>query len=299
MKTIYLAGKMSGVEKWNFPAFDRNRDFLKDCGWNVISPADLDRAIGFDENDPDVVFTEQDFHLAMKRDYEAILKSDAIAFMPGWENSTGAKLERDFAGKLGLTMYRVDADKEYLEREMIIGLCGFAQVGKDCLAKELVSRFGFERRAFADTLRNVLYELNPIIYGDGPGNVERVKDLVDAWGYERAKIEHPEIRALLQRLGTEAGRKYIAEDIWSRVVFENAHGPRLVIPDVRFPNEAKAIQDRGGIIVRITREGYTPINAHVSEIAYTDQDYILVNDGSPEDLYKKFLEKVIVPLGWN
>lgn len=289
-KKIYLAGPMRGYAKWNFPAFDKNAYYLRNQGWDVLSPAEMDRAIGFDENDPDVVFTEQDFYYAMRRDYEAILKSDAIAFMPGWEGSTGAKLERDFAGKLGLTMYRVDADKEYLEREMIIGLCGFAQTGKDTLANELVARLGFERRAFADTLRNVLYELNPIVYGDGPGNVERVQDLVDAWGYERAKIEHPEIRALLQRLGTEAGRKYIAEDIWSRVVFENAHGPRLVIPDVRFPNEAKAIKDRGGIIVRVTREGYTPINAHVSEIAYTDQDYLLENNGTPEELFELFLQ---------
>jgi len=114
---------MRGYDKWNFPAFDKNTAYLRDAGWEVFSPAEIDREIGFDENDPDVVFTEQDFHLAMKRDYEAILKSDAIAFMPGWENSTGAKLERDFAGKLGLTMYRVDADKEYLEQELIIGLC--------------------------------------------------------------------------------------------------------------------------------------------------------------------------------
>ena len=89
-KRVYVAGPMRNYPKWNFPAFDRNAAFLASRGWEPISPADLDRQMGFDENDDTVVFGEAEFHEAMLRDYEALLRCDAIAFIPGWEKSTGA-----------------------------------------------------------------------------------------------------------------------------------------------------------------------------------------------------------------
>ncbi|MHB1850453.1 MAG: DUF4406 domain-containing protein, partial [Acidimicrobiales bacterium] len=46
---IYIAGPMRGVKDWNFPAFDAARDLLVAAGWEVVSPADLDRAGGFVE----------------------------------------------------------------------------------------------------------------------------------------------------------------------------------------------------------------------------------------------------------
>jgi hypothetical protein len=82
---------------------------------------------------------------------------------------------------------------------------------------------------------------------------------------------------------------HIADDIWVRTVLENnANVPALVIPDVRFPNEASAIKARGGIIVRIKREGYEPVNNHISETAYQDQDITLWNNGTPEDLWRNY-----------
>jgi len=180
----------------------------------------------------------------------------------------------------------------------LVGLCGVAGSGKNTLADEMTKNLGYEQRALAEPIRRSLYALNPdVVKSDG--TIERVQEIVDSIGWDEAKRKHTEIRELLQKFGTEAGRDVHGENVWVDALFNNFHGEKLVVTDVRFPNEAKAIQDRGGIIVRITREGYTPINAHVSEIAYTDQDYILVNEGTPEDLYKKFLEKVIVPLEFN
>src|ERR1019366_5877765 len=156
-KKIYVAGPMRGFPLWNFPAFDRNAQFLADNGWDPVSPADLDRQMGFDENDETAVFGEVEFHEAMLRDYEALLRFSAIAFIPGWEKSTGAALERSFAGRIKLDMYRVDADNSYLEKEMLVGLTGFARTGKDSLAQELVKNYGFQRKGFADNIRGILY----------------------------------------------------------------------------------------------------------------------------------------------
>ena len=44
---------------------------------------------------------------------------------------------------------------------MIIGLSGYAQSGKDTVAKVLIEEYGFTRIAFADKIREFLYDLNP------------------------------------------------------------------------------------------------------------------------------------------
>lgn len=284
--TIYVAGPMRGYEKWNFPAFDANSEFLRSLGWETISPADIDRGIGFDENDEDAVFTETDFREAMKRDYAALIGCDAIAFIPGWENSTGAKLEREFGAKLELDFYRVDEAAGYFEKEMLVGIAGFAGSGKDTLAEQMVKKLGFSRGSFADTVRNVLYATNPVV---GFTVVPTfLQDAVNYLGWEKAKYSYPEVRGLLQRLGTEGGRNHISDSVWVDALFNSPHAARLVIPDVRFPNEAEAIKKRGGIIVRVNRDGYEPINSHVSETAYSGQDFVLYNDGTPEDLLTQF-----------
>jgi len=183
---------------------------------------------------------------------------------------------------------------------MIIGVTGYAQVGKDTLANELVRCDRFHRVAFADAMRNVLYALNPIIevprkahlngmsWLVGGTHNKRLAEIIDQYGWDVAKVEHPEIRNLLQRLGTDGGRKHLGEDIWVRTALDNQQVERLVVPDVRFPDEAEAIKERGGFIVRITREGYGAINGHISEVAYQDQDFTIPNNRTPEDLHQNF-----------
>ena len=46
--TVYVAGPMRGKKFFNFPAFDDAKEDLESQGFSVISPADLDRAVGFD-----------------------------------------------------------------------------------------------------------------------------------------------------------------------------------------------------------------------------------------------------------
>jgi len=68
--------------------------------------------------------------------------------------------------------------------------------------------------------------------------------------------------------------------------------PNWIISDVRFPNEAKSIKDREGVLIRIIRPLTEDkiISNHESENAldhYNDWDYVINNDGSIEDLYHK------------
>lgn len=285
MRRIYCSGPMTGYPNNNYEAFNRNTKFLRDNGWEVISPAEMDAELGVDPTQP---FSEEQYLNTIKHDYAALLTCTDIAFMPGWEQSRGAKLESDFANVLKLDRYRVDADNSYFEKELIFGITGWARSGKDSIAQEFVVNKNFQRIGFADSLKKILYGLNPIIgKGIRDGNWvsdDRVQDNVDIFGWEEAK-SIPEVRQLLQRLGTEGGRVALGEDIWVRTLFNNPTSARIVIPDVRFANEAAEIQRRGGKVIRVMRPGVGPANDHSSEQIDFDIDFTVHNDRRPKDAY--------------
>lgn len=103
MITVYIAGPMTGIQLWNFPAFDEARDRLEEQGYIVISPADLDRSSGFDETKPVNTWRPEFLNRLMRNSLAALAYCDHIYFLPGWENSTGAKMERTMAEYLGIT----------------------------------------------------------------------------------------------------------------------------------------------------------------------------------------------------
>lgn len=185
---------------------------------------------------------------------------------------------------------------------MIIGLSGYARSGKDTVADRLVTSHGFTRIGFADALRDALYALDPWIPDNNFTGLTRLASIVDTVGWERAKDEHPEVRILLQRLGTEVGRNLWGEDFWvdrlaEKVFHLTAADPDLnvVIPDCRFPNEAVYVQMNmapngapRGELWRITRPGYAPVNPHPSETALNDWsfDTFISNDKTVAALHE-------------
>ena len=113
-------------------------------------------------------------------------------------------------------------------------------------------------------------------------------------------------RDLLQKLGTEALRNGLHENVWVNALFsdykantvtvgtsewdfiEEDQFPNWVITDCRFPNELEAVKARNGITVKVVRDtGNTIGTTHVSETAlddYDDWDFVLDNNSSFEDL---------------
>lgn len=182
---------------------------------------------------------------------------------------------------------------------MIIGLCGYARSGKNSVADVLARSYGFKTVAFADKMREGLLALNPGVPIDinsqdrfGLGTHARLRDLVLKLGWDDAKSIY-EVRELLQRFGTDAGRNVLGENIWVDALLNDCliH-QNYSVADVRFPNEATAIRERGGIIVRVMRPGVTAVNAHISEKALDNfvEDARIVNDGSLDDLNVKVRE---------
>lgn len=126
--TVYIAGPMRGYAKFNFPSFDKARDLAKKLGFTPISPADLDRNSGFNENSPPMDATTPEITREfVRRDSDALLSmrkenGDAIALLPGWEKSTGALAEFFMARWLGLKVLNAETMEPF-------GPCDF--VNKD------------------------------------------------------------------------------------------------------------------------------------------------------------------------
>lgn len=172
----------------------------------------------------------------------------------------------------------------------LVGFSGYARSGKDTAASLLPT---YERVAFADIMRDFLYRLNPIITRDNR-DFNRLQKVIDEVGWDGYKNSPwgAEIRALMQRLGTECGRDLLGEDVWVNAALDNLSTGNYAVTDCRFLNEADAIRKRGGKIIRIERPGVGPANSHISETGLDNYDFdaVIVNDGSLFDLRDKLYE---------
>jgi hypothetical protein len=158
---------------------------------------------------------------------------------------------------------------------VLIGLGHTARVGKDTVAGILVAQHGFERLALADPLRDLLYDIDPV-----------VRRTVDELGWDEAKVVYPRVRERQIEVGN-AARRRLGADVLIRAAF-NRIDPAAdwAISDVRYPSEAEAVAAAGGRLVRVVRPGVTP-GDDVADRALRDfdgWDAVIVNDGTLEDL---------------
>jgi len=177
---------------------------------------------------------------------------------------------------------------------MIIGLSGYARTGKDTVAEILVSKYGYRRIAFADKIKEALITLNPIVV---PEIGLHLAEYVNDFSWEVAK-NTPEVRRLLQVMGTEVGRNLLSQDIWIEAALENVRaGEKIVLTDVRFPDEADAVKWLFGEVWRIERNGVKATNFHKSESALDEWifDRIIDNSGTLEDL-EESVDVIMEPL---
>ncbi|OKI71410.1 deoxynucleotide monophosphate kinase family protein [Streptomyces sp. MJM1172] len=170
-----------------------------------------------------------------------------------------------------------------------IAIIGRARSGKDSVGARLVQRYGYTRLAFADPLKDMALEINPVI-PTVTGVHVRLAPLVEAVGWEYAKDTYPEVRRILQHVGQSVRDR--DPDYWIRALTRTAvelEGGPIVVTDVRYPNEAMALSRLGFRLVRVIRPalGDPSPDAHESETALDDQPIgvTIVNGSTLEELY--------------
>lgn len=163
----------------------------------------------------------------------------------------------------------------------IIAICGPAGAGKSTIADHLVSAHGYTRIKFAGPLKDMLRALG------------LDEDEVEGHLKEKpcALLCGKTPRHAMITLGTEWGRNMIDKDLWAnawreRVAAVLASGGRVVVDDLRFPNERDLCGEVGAVVLRVTSARITPSIAHESErYALTmPVDREIANDGGVPEL---------------
>jgi hypothetical protein len=171
---------------------------------------------------------------------------------------------------------------------MIIGLYSPApQSGKTSVANVL-QEHGFGRVPFAAPLKRMTCEfLENLGYLEG-----EAARMVFFDKHETVPELGVSVRHLLQTLGTEWGRDCVHAEVWVKCWAAQADRyERVVVDDVRFPNEAAAIKVKGGVIWQVVRQSAVHEGPHRSEGGLDGYkfDAVIQNDGSFNDLRSKVL----------
>lgn len=154
----------------------------------------------------------------------------------------------------------------------LIGLAGFKRSGKDTIARALVAHYGYHQAAFADALRREVHEI------DGVAPVP--DELKDAPLPERDGTTYRDllIRRGMARRAEDPG--YWIKALNAAQCVRLHAGERVVISDVRLPNEIGWIKAAGGLIVWVHRDGISS-SGHATEQDNSGAcDFTIHNDGS-------------------
>lgn len=98
---LYLAGPMSGIPEFNYPAFRKAAAEWRAFGWDVVDPSEK-----FDGR------TDLPYDVYLRASINDVLACGAIAVLPGWENSKGAALEVHIGRALGYPIYDAERPAE-------------------------------------------------------------------------------------------------------------------------------------------------------------------------------------------
>lgn len=201
---------------------------------------------------------------------------------------------------------------------MIIGVVGFIGSGKGTVGEILVKEYGFIAESFAKPLKDAISIIfnwpRNLLEGDTKESREWREQVDEWWSKQLGWSVTP--RAVLQKMGTEAGRNVFGAPLWTSSLIARLDPVKnYVITDVRFANEIDTIRNAFGEIIRVKRgpeprwinqaihmlkvnpdqssflyeEGQNSKEIHISEYGWVNSkmDRTIQNDGTIEDLTDK------------
>jgi hypothetical protein len=193
-----------------------------------------------------------------------------------------------------------------------IGITGVKRSGKDSIAGYLLAHLpNSQRVAFGDFLKTeAALSLASDYFFTKKLKVSSREELDIIFNNYYSEMHSDEIdertglavkenyRLLLQWWGTDYRRNMFSKDYWiSRLVehvetIKTEETTYVIVPDVRFINEAEFIIKNDGLVIKVERPSDAPKDSHVSE---TELDHIEVsttigNSGTLADLEQQVVE---------
>lgn len=167
----------------------------------------------------------------------------------------------------------------------LIGVCGEAGSGKDYFAGEL-DRRGHPVHVvkFATHLRRDIeatLEIDEIPVLWAKPTPPAIRSLLQWWGdFRRAQDENYFVELTMKEID-DIVATHVRLDVGQVCLYDR---PLIVVTDVRYENEARAIRDRGGVIVRVWASEHTrrlrtgEVPHHATEVIDFEADWNVHND---------------------
>ena len=166
-----------------------------------------------------------------------------------------------------------------------VGLGHYSRTGKDTFANYLIghleSKLLIRKRPLAWKLKEITYNFYAWAGMMPPNTMRHQKGgrdrdvMLPALGMTPVEV--------WVAFGTKAVRNNVYDRTWLDYLLKSNHQERvIIIPDVRFPNEADAIKEAGGVLIKIVRPGYGPRKtiADRALVGYTGWDYVFGGEGT-------------------
>jgi len=163
----------------------------------------------------------------------------------------------------------------------IIGLVARSRCGKDTVADYIISKYptvNIVKRKLAGPIKNAVKEL----YGFDDTYLETdLKDIkITKYGCSPRDIMIKITKSIMELSGTDFFTNRLYDSISKNEI--------TIISDVRYIHDIERIRENNGIVIKIERNMYDIIH-HNNEnnIDDLESDYIIVNNGTLEELYEQ------------
>jgi hypothetical protein len=177
---------------------------------------------------------------------------------------------------------------------MILGLSGQKGSGKEAVAAYLIKEHQFERKAFADPIKESVAALLGIPFHE----IDKYKnddEIVVSVGRSDDFLSRMTFSDFLENFATKAHRVKFGEGFWLDYTLPKDgyySGRKIVVTDVKYENEVRRIHNCLGFVVQVIKPGFFIKEPHREGSART-VDYVLK---WTSDLDEE-IEKMLVRLG--
>jgi hypothetical protein len=160
---------------------------------------------------------------------------------------------------------------------VLLGISGKRGTGKDLLGAILVNQYGFQRLSFAANLKRLCQVMFHLSEEQTDGTLkEQPSEYVKTWVMGANGFEQPATYFTPREIMIATGQHFRRFDplFWVKPVLREAEQyDRAVITDVRFRNEAEAIIESGGTLVRLERaDSLNPYGPPLPDRSETELD---------------------------